>query len=351
MLLLSLFALTATSTTCPDLPAPPTERGIALGLFSEDHSFSYRSLLEEIAETGANRVSLVWVWWQTKVTSNAIAPKASWTASEAQLLDSIVQARAFGLKVTVFPIVRLAEPEEGQWRGKLAPEDEDAWWSSYSDYIVTAGEIAERGKADRLSIGSELLTRETMRARWIKVIERVRLRYPRLELMYSANWDHYRPVRFWDLVDVMGLTGYWEIGKAAPRTEAALKAAWRTPLQDLQRFQALLNRPMVMTEVGYPSQEGALGFPWDETRHAPIDLEEQRLGYAALAHALEDAPFLEGVYIWNWFGFGGPTDDNYTPRNKPAGRLLTCWYRSASPKAGQVRPKLQLKQHLPPPRR
>ena len=32
----------------------------------------------------------------------------------------------------------------------------------------------------------------------------------------------------------------------------------------------------------------------------------------------EVASPLDGVYIWNWYGYGGPASIGYTPRGKPA---------------------------------
>lgn len=313
---------------CPELPPPPAERGIALGLFSMDPEFSYRALVDEIADTGATHLSLVWVWWQTGHTSTDLAPHPDWSATEAQLLEAAAHGRQRGLHVTVFPILRLAEPAEGAWRGKLAPVDEDQWWRAYERYILRAAALAAHAEAQRLSVGSELLTREHQRERWRRLIERIRLRHPKLELIYSANWDHYRPVRFWDLVDVAGVTGYWEVGRNRRRTAPEITAAWMRPVLDLSVFAEDIGKPVVLTEVGYPSQRGALAWPWDETRKLPVDMEEQRLGYEAMARGLGGASSpIRGLSVWNWFGFGGPEDGDYTPRGKPAAELLRCWYR------------------------
>lgn len=326
--------------SCPELPSPPPERGVALGLFSADPDWRYDGLLEEIAETGATHVSVVWVWWQEGLSATEIAPKPGWSATEAQVRAAMEKADALGLHVTLFPIVRLIRPGPGEWRGKIAPADEDAWWSSYDAFVLRAAALAAQTDTERLSVGSELLTRERMRGRWARLIETIRLRYPALELMYSANWDHYRPVRFWDLVDVVGLTAYWEVGRGLPprggrARVAALEAAWRGPRRELARLSADFGREIVLTEVGYPSLEGGSRYPWDETREAPVDLEEQRDAYEAFARALGGRPFLRGVYFWNWFGFGGPEDGDYTPRRKPAARVLECWFtaprRGASP--------------------
>lgn len=326
-------ALAATPEGCleryPGVGPAPRERGMALGLFSMEPSFDYTPLVDEIASLGASHVSLVWVWWQDGLTSTEIYPKEGWTATPEQLRGAIRASRRRGLHVTVFPIARLVRPGPGEWRGKLAPADEDAWWRSYDAYIETAAAIADEEGAERLSVGSELLTREAMRTRWLRLTDRLRLAHPGLELMYSANWDHYRPVRFWDLVDVVGLTGYWEVGRGRGRRPEDLVGAWAAPLTELRTLAGDVGRPVTLTEVGYPSLLGGLSFPWDETRDAPVSMEEQRMGLELLAEALSGEPAVGSVYIWNWFGFGGPDDSGYTPRGKPGAELIACWYGAA----------------------
>ncbi|MEL6187846.1 MAG: hypothetical protein AAFU79_24755, partial [Myxococcota bacterium] len=149
-------------------------------------------------------------------------------------------------------------------------------------------------------------------------------RHSRLEIMYSANWDHFGPVRFWDLVDVAGVTAYFEVGPVRGAKLPALMEAWKAPHQQLLGFRTSLGRPLVVTEIGYPSLEGGLRWPWNETRRARADLEAQRLGYEAFARSFGSS--LEGAYFWNWFGFGGKRDRNYTPRGKPAANVLACWF-------------------------
>ena len=56
----------------PPPPAPPAERerGVALGLFAEDVSFSYVPLLAEIVALGATHVALVVPLYQTDGASD-----------------------------------------------------------------------------------------------------------------------------------------------------------------------------------------------------------------------------------------------------------------------------------------
>ena len=326
---MSLAALALTgllSATATISASPPPIRGVALGLFSAEEDYDYRRPLQEIAALGATDVALSVVYWQTTVRSADLRAIPGWTASDTALRRAIRAGRALGLRVMMFPILRIAEPAAGQWRGTIAPVDEDAWWHSYATLMLHLARLAQDEGATSLAIGSELVSRERSRLRWLELIDRVRLTAPRLLLAYSANWDHFRAVSFWDAVDVVGVTGYFEIAKRLDASEAEMVRAWAPIRADLERFSQELGRSIVITEVGYPSLDGGAMWPWDETRRAEVDHEEQRRAYAAFVRAWGGARFLEGVYFWNWFGDGGPSSSDYTPRAKPAAAVLGSFY-------------------------
>jgi len=318
------LALGLALAAAPDSGRP--EQGMALGLFSADPDFDYGPMLREIRSLEATHVSVVWVWWQNGRNDAHIRPVPGRSATSAQVVRTLRQARKLGLHATLFPIVRLLDRGDGAWRGQIAPRDEDRWWDRYTAYILEAALVAKHARAQRLSVGSELLSRESMRDRWLELIDRVRLRAPELELMYSANWDHYRPVSFWDAVDVVGLTAYWELTRNPDASVRELERAWRHPRRELLAWSEAIGRPVVLTEVGYPSLDGGAAWPWDETRRAPVDLEEQRRAYLAFVRAWTGQRRLQGAYFWNWFGFGGEDDAGYTPRRKPAAEVVRCWF-------------------------
>lgn len=305
---------------------PPEERGVALGLFSQDPHYSYRLLLEEIRGTGATHVTIAWVHWQQTIRSSEIERVPGWSATQEQILGALKAAKRLGFHVTAFPIVRIVHSRPNEWRGRIDPKNEERWWESYTAYILRAADLAKRARADRLSIGSELLSREADRGRWKALIDRLRMATPELELMYSANWDHFEPVSFWDLVDVVGLTAYWELTRDMDASTDDLVLAWESIKPEVLDFARRLDRRIVFTEVGYPSLDGGAAWPWNETRKAPVDQEEQRRAYEAFVRVWSSTPALQGVYFWNWFGFGGPKDTNYTPRKKPAAEVIRDWY-------------------------
>ncbi len=223
------------------------------------------------------------------------------------------------------PIIDVEERAAGVWRGTLKPADIDLWWRAYVRFILHYATIAAEEKVALFAVGSELASTEAWRDRWFALISSVRRRYTG-KLTYSANWDHFEHVSFWQRLDAVGVTGYNQLTDGNDATEEELAAAWRPVRARLSDFAAKGGRPLLLTEVGYTSQDGAARRPWDYTVRARVDLEEQRRCYAALARVWRDDPALHGVFIWEWSGGGGTRDAGYTPRGKPAEIVLRSWF-------------------------
>lgn len=306
----------------PPPPTPPAEkqRGVALGLFAEDVSFSYGPLLAEIVALGATQVALVVPLYQTDGTSTALGLDTRLSPTLETLADTARLAARDGLDVMIFPIVRLSAGRPGEWRGTLAPRDRDAWFASYGDQLGDLAGVAALTGAKRLVIGSELSTLDgdADLERWRALIDRVRGVF-RGKLVYSANWDHYRQAALLDLVDEAGISGYFGLREPnAPDDDATAEAGWRRVRRELEAWRSHRDQPFIFTELGYRSRAGATATPWDEGPGGKPDLDEQRRGFAAFRHAWSDSTALDGVYIWNWYGYGGPGTTGYTPRGKPA---------------------------------
>jgi hypothetical protein len=307
------------------------QRGVALGLFASDPDYDYRPMIDEIAALGATDLELAVAWDQGPLASTRIEARPGVSPSTDNLRRSLRAARAAGLRVLLFPIVHIEAARATDWRGQIrfdAEAPREAWWASYRAFVTAQARVAEEEHAERFSVGSELNGVEPDRAHWAQLIAEVRRVYHG-RLTYSANWDHFEAVPFWDLVDEAGVTAYFELTRERTPELDQLVAAWQTRLPALERFAARVHRPLVLTEVGYPSLAGANVRPWEETRDAPVDLEEQRVCYAAFCATAGRARFVDGIYFWNWFGVGGANDSGYTPRGKPAAEVLRAWFAAA----------------------
>lgn len=313
--------------------APPPQRGIALGLFAEDPSFDYSPLLKEIAATGATHVSVVIPYYQRDIWATSIGPHPRFSPPLTTVHRTLRQARAAGLKVVVFPILRVqvaATPDE--WRGALAPKDLDAWWRSYEAFILDMAQVAARHRAAALCVGSELGTMDGDPTRWRPLLQRVRRVFSGA-LLYSANWDRYDKVGLWPLVDLAGLSAYFQLtdGRRRPDLQRLIHA-WREQRVAISRWRAQIEKPLVITEVGYHSQIRTSAQPWNESADKPVSLTAQADCIQAFARVWEGVDYLQGVYFWNWFGWGGPKSREYTPRGKPAAKVI-CDYYGAPPDA------------------
>jgi len=320
-----------------DFPAP----GIGLGLFASDPNWDYDVLLEEIdalePEAG---VFVVVPWYQKDKHATEIGPLAGRSPSLEAVDRTLAQLRDRSLRATVMPIVLLEEQASPKdWRGKIDPRVGEAraldeWWASYEAYILAMADSAAKNGAWRLVVGSELLSMESETERWRALIRKVRARF-RGELLYSANWDHYEAVGFWDDLDGIGVNGYFRLAPDGARpTEDELVRAWTRPLQRLADLRDAVGLPVVITEIGYSSRTTSAAKPWCLCAGEEMDQQLQARLYRALLRVFIDGelkkkgmaplPF-ESWYLWNWFGVGGPGDGGYTPRGKPAEADLKRW--------------------------
>ena len=326
----SFFASVAAS-------AQPAMRGLAVQLTTaHEADQTYRRLIDEIADLGANTVLLCPSGKMEHARSQGIYVDARSTPSPETMIAIIRHARERGLKVILMPIVLLSHPRGSEWRGVIDPPDWEDWWSQYRDFVRHFADIAREGDAHALIIGSELVSTEKYTSEWVQVIELAR-RHFHGQLGYSANWDHYKPVAFWDKLDFIGLTSYYTLADNANPTIDEIVQRWLPIKQAILDWRKSTGKPIILTEVGWCSQEGAATAPWNyyqNMKATPTGHEEQRRLYEAFLRAWDGTDGLAGVIWWEWTTApGGSGDFNYTPRNKPAEQVLRRWFdEGAAPK-------------------
>ncbi len=329
LLALSLFA-------CSGLPAPGARgrgadgepvfvHGMVFGLFARDDAGHAERGLQEIAALGADSISIAIPWVIPDVRATTMAPRADMTPTDAALTSTIRKAHARGLSVMLMPFLYVGEMGEGEWRGTIAPDDWDAWFAAYDEFILHYAGLAGREGVEYYSVGSELCSTETMGDRWHALIDRVRAVYPG-RVTYSANWDHRGSLAFADALDVLGMNAYFKLSDTPDASEEDLVRAWGPIRRDIEDWRQSFGKRVLFTEVGYPSRTGASVNPWDYDAEGQPAPEEQARCYRAFRRIWEGDPGLEGVYFYLWWGEGGPADTGYTPRGKPAESVIRKWY-------------------------
>ena len=324
--------------------------GVVMQLHDRRRVAEYKQAIADIADLGADSISLAFAAYQVSATSSHIRRQPS-LVSHAELVDLIKCARSHRLRVMVVPIVLLCESPNGEWRGKIVPERPEGWWVDYRDYINFAGRAASEGGAELLCVGSELNRMEGRTERWRELIQFVRDRYPKLKLGYQATWDRYWKVAFWDALDYAMLCPFFVLSNNADQTPTVreLVRAWDDfdpgngmihHRGQLLTWQRTIGKPVIFDEVGYCSQPGAACRPWDYfAKPDTVSLSDQANCYKAFLRVWADEPALGGMMFFEWtLDPGGPTDSSFMPRDKPAEQLIRDYFRDRSTRGRGVPP-------------
>ncbi|MBO6940402.1 MAG: hypothetical protein JJ863_35840 [Deltaproteobacteria bacterium] len=308
--LVALVVLGASLTLGADRsPLHPDVRGASLGLFASEPDYDYEAMVAEIANRGASDLWVVDRIVQRDLSASELHRVPGESPSLATVRRTLRQGRERGMRVGLMLIVGLEVRRPGEWRGEIQPTDREEWFASYERHLDALARVAQAEGVRHLVIGSELNGLEPHAERWRSLAASARDHFGG-ELLYSANWDRYARVPFWDAVDAIGVSAYFRVdGPEGPR------AVWDRELAALERFAE--GKPVVLTEVGYPAHAEAARYPWDETRSREVDATLQASLLGAFCDAYEARPGA-GYVVWNWFGVGGPRDGGYSPRGKPA---------------------------------
>lgn len=315
-----------------DTPAPlsgelPFLNGAVLGLYSKDASYDYSQQLGELAAAGFRHVCLLFTALLADVEASRIERHGPRTVTDRRLIETIARARGLGMTVMLMPVVLLERAADDDWRGTLRPKDEAAFWLEYDAFLDHYLDIAQASGAQCVSIGSELGSLEDRTETWRRLIHNARGRFTGW-LTYSANWDHAHVPRFFGQLDFVGLTGYFGLTDSSTPSPAELVAAWRRIGGELRSVVGKLGKPVVITELGYASQDGINRDPWNYTMaRDAVDLDEQAHCFAAFLAVAPELEFLHGAYFFDYFEAGGPGDPGYSPRGKPA---FAHWQRWAA---------------------
>jgi hypothetical protein len=307
-----------------DTPEQPTEgaflTGFNLTAYTADgySGPEVEADLTRLKELGSTAVVLVPTWYMARSDSNRIEPEAQKTPTDASLQSAIQTAREIGLEVVLKPHVDVLD---NSFRGDIQPSDRAAWFASYGEFISHYAGIAASGDVGVFSVGTELKSLSTDTEPWKTVIGSVRDLYDG-ELTYAANWDEVFQVQFWDELDMIGVDAYYPLSQEGEvPTADSLASAWKPNVDGLEALSRQWGVPVLLTEIGYPSQRGSTAHPWEVREGDPADQDIQALAYQAAYDAFEGRSWLRGVLWWSWRADPKPAEDmatEYTPEGKKA---------------------------------
>jgi hypothetical protein len=294
------------------LPAPAI-RGITVGPIESSqqpgrgYGTAYSAeLLDELVRMGANAISITPFGriWSLRSTRVALDFELPYEETRRAIGRMIAQAKARGLRVLVIPHLWV---ETDGWRGEIDPGSPEGWsayQASYREFVLAWARDAQAYGADAFSIGVECKSFSgRFGAYWTDLIAEVRSVFGGA-LTYSANWDEVEDVLFWDQLDWIGVNAFYPLAQAGGASTATYVASADLALARLGAFAALVDRPVVLVEIGYTTRTDAAVEPWlwpDGMNDVVVDEPEQARALAALAEAAARRPDVLGVFVWRYY--------------------------------------------------
>jgi hypothetical protein len=312
----------------------PQPRGIVLGLYAGLPDYDYVQELSRIADSGATAVSLQAIYRMERFNSVEIVRHPTSSPTEESLVRTFQQARDRGLRMMFFPTINLRDETDNAtwWRGNIEPRDWDLWWLNYTQVNVRLATLAQAGGVEWYSVGTEMASTHRFPEQWRRLIAEVRKVF-KGKITYSVNFDAHDGFTFGDALDVIGMNTYDPIAKRAERpSDAQIRDAWWWIVYKARTLEARFHRPVMITEIGYPSVEGAHAGPWDFRTAHPVDLELQARLVGGALQVLRNWGDGEAVFYYLYGENltkgvipGGSEDRTYAPWGKPVEAMLR-WY-------------------------
>ena len=318
------------------------QKGMTFVAWTEDGYSNANAVLamEQLVALGVEWACVIPTWYQQRYNSPQIFPVKGKSASDESLISAIKKLRDLKIKIMLKPHLDLVE-SEGKWRGDIGFSNPDEWqkWSeSYAAFILHYANLAAQENVEIICLGTELSNAALTQPQfWLDLIKKVREVY-KGQLTYAANWnDEFSQIKFWDALDYAGVDPYFPLVTGARPSVEQLKEVWTDWLKIISAWQKAINKPVILTEIGYKSTLDAIDEPWQHTAVGELDLQMQVKCYQALLESFWDKPWFYGAYWWYWGvhpKMGGENNRGFTPQNKPAQEVIKEWYnKSISEKA------------------
>ena len=243
----------------------------------------------------------------------------------------IKYAKEHQLKVMLKPHVWVMG--EG-WTGNYTLSSENDWkiWErDFSRYILNHARVADSLGVEMLCVGTEYRIPAKERPDfWRGMIKEIRKVYTG-KITYASNWDNYEKITWWDEVDYIGVDAYFPLveGEMHPAIDE-IEKGWEPIKEKLAGFSKQWNKPILFTEYGFQSANGAAGKHWELSKSSDnVNEQLQADAYEATYRALMNESWFAGGFLWKWHFTSHSSrwrGTEWTPQNKPAEKVIAKWY-------------------------
>jgi len=279
-----------------------------------------RDELQRLRTLGFNAIALMPFAGQRALDSNEIRRFDRRASGETDLSMILAATRAHRLGMAVMLKPQVWPFGSGD-ATRIQPSDFSKWLDSYEEFIIHAALVAREASAEWFSIGTEL-TRTENRSEWLHLIRVVRTLYPGA-ITYAANFDAFESTPFWRELDAIGVDAYFPLSTKPDATDDELRRGAEQVVKRLEAISRRAGKPLIATEIGYPTTDAPWIEPWREQRDRPASGVDQARAFDAMLGALSRSRAVAGFFIWKYESDPNRTDGaGYLPRNKPSERVI-----------------------------
>jgi hypothetical protein len=258
-----------------------------------------------------------------------------WGERSGGVQETIKLSHKRGFKIMLKPQIWIGD---GTFTGFLEMNTEALWLqfeAKYRDFILKFAKIAQDEDVELYCIGTELGRFVNARpAFWDQLITDVKSIY-KGKLTYAENWDCYEKPGFLSRLDYVGVDAYFPLSEKQNPSKKEIKEGWAKHLLKMKTCADSLGKPILFTECGYRSMDFAASKPWDYSRGSKVvNLDLQAKLLEVMFEEVWSKDYVAGGFIWKWFPMheevGGTDNDQFTPQNKPAEKVISKAFRDLS---------------------
>ena len=259
--------------------------------------------LNELSRLNANAIALIPYGF---VASHSEATPIYWanragSENDESIIYSGKNAKKMGLYVMLKPQLWL---RFGKWCGELKMENEKDWQlleKYYRNWILHYAFIAEKNQFDALCIGVELVEFSRARPDYFKqLIKDVRSIY-RGEITYTANWyDEFERISFWKETDFIGVSSYFPLSVDSVLHREAMSDKLHNIESMLQTISESNQKRIVLTEIGFASNDRPWMNPHNERESFRYDSVAQSVCFDEVFKSWSNKEWLGGFLLWKW---------------------------------------------------
>jgi hypothetical protein len=162
----------------------------------------------------------------------------------------------------------------------------------------------------------------------LAIIADVRRVYPGL-LTYSANWDDVEDTLIFGALDFVGINAFYPLAEKDGASRLELEAGGRRVAAKIAAFARTMERPVILTEIGYTTRADPAVRPWewpDEMTEVRVDQKAQADAYRAIIAPFLDARWCAGFFVWRYYAdpddVSQEAEYGFSPRGKLAELVL-----------------------------